>query len=136
AEVLEVPLTPAAVAPHLLEQRRRHLLVAALEVVGEPERPPRAAHERRLDEVVAQDLPAERLAAREARQRAVVHERLDTDDRAVAPVLPVAELPEVETGGEHRPVDAARELLHAREPRAAVDRRPRRLDPPHVGIAP
>src|SRR5204862_6377652 len=57
------------------------------------------------------------------------------DDRVVAPVLPVAELPEVEAGGEHPPVDAARELLHAREQRAAVDRRRRGLDHPDVGIA-
>src|SRR5262249_35920106 len=63
AEMLEVALAPAPVAPHLLEQRGRHLLPAAAEIVGEPERPAGASHERRLDEVVAQDLAAERLAA-------------------------------------------------------------------------
>src|SRR5581483_8131735 len=89
-EVLQVALAPAPVALHLLEQRRGHLFPAPAEVVGEPERPPGAAHERRLDEIVAQDLAAERLATRESREPAVRHERLDADDRVVAPVLAVA----------------------------------------------
>src|SRR5262249_10487075 len=67
AEVLEVPLAPAAVALHLLEEGGRHLLPAAPEVVREPERPAGTPHERRLDEVVAQDLAAERLAPRQTR---------------------------------------------------------------------
>ena len=135
SEVLEVALAPAPVAPHLLEQRRRHLLVAAAEIVGEPERPARAAHQRRLDEVVAQDLAAERRLPGQPRQAAVIHERRDADDRVVAPVLAVAELPEVQPGGEHRAVDAARELLHAREQRAAVHRGRRGLDHADVGMA-
>src|SRR6185436_18947093 len=86
-QVLQVALAPAPVTAHLLEQRRRHLLVAAAEVVREPERPPGAAHERRLDEIVAQDLAAERLASRQAGQSTMVHEGLHADDRVVPPVL-------------------------------------------------
>ena len=94
--MLEVALTPAPVALHLLEQRGGRLLVAPGEVVGEPERVARAPEQRRLDEVVAQDLAAERRPAGQPRQPAVLHERRDAEDRVVAPVLAVAELPEVE----------------------------------------
>ena len=64
---------------------------------------------------MAQDLAAERPAARERGQPAVIHEGLDAHDGVVPPVLAFAELPEVQPGGEHRTVDAAAELLHARE---------------------
>ena len=134
-EVLEVALAPTAVALHLLEQGRRHPLEAAAEIVGEPERPAGAAHQRRLDEVVAQNLAAERRLAGKAWQRAMRHERRDADDRVVAPVLAVAELPVVEAGREHRAVDAAAELLHAREERAPIHRRRRGLDHADVGTA-
>ena len=71
-QVLEVALTPAAIPLHLLEQRRRHFLVRAGEIVGEPHLPAGAPEQRRLDEVVAQDLAAERLAPRQAGQAAAV----------------------------------------------------------------
>src|SRR5207247_9633950 len=134
-QVLQVPLAPAAVALHLREQRRRRLLVAAPEVVGEPEAPPRPPHEGGLHEVVAQDLAAERLPPRQPRERAVLREGLDADDRVVPPVLAVAELPVVESGREHRAVHAARELLQAREQRACVHGRGGGLDHADARVA-
>src|SRR5262249_3825828 len=127
-QMLQVALTPASVALHLLEQRRRHFLPAAAEVVRQPDAPAGASHERRLDEIVAEDLATERLPSPEPRQAAVRHEGRDADDRVVSPVLSVAELPPVQPGGEHRPVDMTRELLDAREQRAAVHRHGGGLD--------
>src|SRR5205807_7723558 len=43
----------------------------------------------------------------------MAHEWRDTDDRVMPPIMRFAELPEVQAGGEQRPVDAGRELLHA-----------------------
>ena len=66
AQVLEVALTPAAVALHLLEQRAGRLLPGSGQIEREPDRPARAAEQRRLDEVVAEDVAAERRLARTA----------------------------------------------------------------------
>ena len=84
---------------------------------------------------MAQDLAAERLPAGEAGQRAVIDEGLDANDRVVPPVLPVAQLPVVEAGREHRAVHPAGELLHAREQRAAVHGRGGGLDHADARVA-
>ena len=124
AQMLQVALAPAAVALHLLEQRRRHLLVAAAagrrRATASSRRAPSAPPRRSRGSGSRRRAAACRAAAAGAQ---CCHERRDADDRVVAPVLAVAELPEVQAGGEHRPVDAAGELLHAREQRAPVDRR-------------
>ena len=120
AEMLQIALTPTPIALHFFQQRRRHLLVTAAQVVRQPERPTGAAHQRRFHEVVAEDLAAERRLAGQLGQSTLFHEGRDAEDRVVTPVLPVAELPEVQAGGEHRPVDAAGELLHAGEERAPI----------------
>ena len=125
-QVLQVALTPAPVALHLLEQRRRRLLVAAGKVEGQPQLPAGASEQRRFDEVVAEDLAAERRLAGQSRQGAVLHERRDANDRVVPPVLTVAELPVVQAGGEHRPVDAAGELLGAARTASADRPKPAR----------
>ena len=52
AEVHQVALAPAAVARQLVDQIRRHLLVAAAEIVRDPHRPPGAAHQCSLDKIV------------------------------------------------------------------------------------
>ena len=51
-EVHQISLTPAAVALQFVDEVRRHLLVAAAEIVDDPHRPARAAHECSLDEIV------------------------------------------------------------------------------------
>ena len=52
----------------------------------------------------------------------------DPDDRVVAPVIRLAQLPEVQARGEQRPVDAGGELLHARVQRLPPGGLWRRLD--------
>ncbi len=44
----------------------------------------------------------------------MLDEGFDPDDRVVTPVVRLAQLPEIEPGGEQRPVDACSELLQAR----------------------
>ena len=82
---------------------------------------------------MAQDVAPERPLARKARKLAVAHERLHADDRVVPPVLGVAELPPVESGGEHRSVDVVGELLGARDERLPVHSRRRGLQDADIG---
>src|SRR4051812_11832280 len=119
--MLHVALAPAPVALELVDQRRRALFVAAGEIAGEPDFPARASHQRRFDKVMAHDLAAERRPAPQAGKAAVLDKRLDAENRVMAPVGALAQLPIMETGGEHRSVGVVRELLHAGEERFAID---------------
>src|SRR3546814_10265759 len=110
-----------------LFRSRRRLLPAAAQVVGHAQFPPRAPQQRRLDEVVAEDLAPERRLARQMRQVAIVDERPDADDRVVAPEVAVAHGEPRKPGGGHRPIDARGELLEAREQRLAARRLRRHL---------
>ena len=58
AQVHEVALAPPMVAGQLVDEVRGHLLVAACQVVGYPHRPACTTHQRRLDEVVGENLAA------------------------------------------------------------------------------
>ena len=120
-DVLQVALAPAPVARGEIDQRRRAFLVAAGEIRQHVDRPARPAHEGRLDEVVAEDVPAEGRAAGQVRQAAMGREGARADDGVVAPVVAVPAGPGRETGGDHRAVDMGRELLGAREQGVAVD---------------
>src|SRR5438094_874282 len=61
-------------------------------------------------------------------------ERCDADDRVVPPIMRFAELPEMQTGGEDRTIDAGRELLRAAIERVASRGLGGRLQDPDVGI--
>src|SRR5581483_6785779 len=115
AQMLQIPLAPAPVALELVENIRRRFFVAARQVGGEPDLETGAPHQRCLDKIVAQDFAAERRLAGKARQAAMAHERRDAQNRVVAPVITLAQLPEVKARAEQRPVNPAGELLHARE---------------------
>src|SRR4051812_2762093 len=78
--VLRVALAPAPIALRAFNQRWRALLVRTLDVTGEPHAPACLAHERSLDEVMAQNPTAEGLASGQVRQRAMVDERLHAND--------------------------------------------------------
>ena len=133
AEVHQVAVAPATVATEFLEQVRRQFLVAARQVVRDPHAPAGAAHQRGLDEVVRHDRARQAARARQRREHAVLHERREADDRVVSPVVRLVELPVVQAGGEQGAVEAAGELLHAREQRVAADRARRGLDDAGVG---
>ena len=132
--VLEIALAPAPVARRDVDERGRALLVAAREVVQHVDRPAGAPHQRRLDEIVAEHVAAERRPAGKVGQPAMGREGSRADDRVVAPVVAVAARPDREPGRDHRAVDPAGELLRPREQRVAVDDQRQRLDDAGVGI--
>ncbi|CCK18174.1 hypothetical protein BN136_4184 [Cronobacter universalis NCTC 9529] len=133
-EVHQVAVTPAAVALELIQQVRRKLFIRAWQIVGNPHAPARAAHQRRFHEVVGEDRACERAFARQRRQRTVLDKRLHADNRVMAPVVRFAQLPEVQTGGKQRSIDACRELLAARIERVHAGGFRRRLDDPGVRV--
>ncbi|MCY1416545.1 hypothetical protein D9M71_320550 [compost metagenome] len=114
AEVHQVAVAPATVTLEFVQQVRRQFFIAARQIVGNPHAPTGTTHERGFDEVVGQDRTGECAFTGQWRQGAVLDERLHADDRVVAPVVRLAQLPEVQAGGEQRPVHAGGELLHAR----------------------
>ena len=111
--VLQIALAPAAVALRIFDHRLRRFLVAAFKVVGEPDLPVLAQQQRGFDEIVAQNLSAKRLAPRQLRQIAKLHERLGADDGVVPPVIAEVQRPVIQPGDEHRRVKAVAELLDA-----------------------
>ena len=97
------------------------MLEAAGEVVGHAHGVAAAADEGGLDEVVAEDEPAEGRLAGELGQAAAVGEGAGADDGVVAPVVAGVAEPGAQAAREHRAVDAAGELLHAGERGGAAD---------------
>src|SRR5262249_60422429 len=110
AQVLEIALAPSPVTLELVQKGRGRLLIAAIEIRRDPDLPPGAPHQRTFDEVMAQDLAAERRASRPPSKTAVPHEGLEPKDGVVTPVVALAELPETTTRRAHRPTRAARAL--------------------------
>src|SRR4029434_8191913 len=94
-EVHQITAAPPLIPAQLVDEVRRHFFVAARQVVGNPDRPARASHQWYCDKIVRQDLAGKRAAAGKALQRAMAHERRDADDRVMAPVMRLAELPEM-----------------------------------------
>ncbi|MNV23386.1 hypothetical protein D3C71_1143980 [compost metagenome] len=132
--VLQVALAPAAVAHQHVGQRRRAFFVAAFEVGHHVRGPAATAHQRGLDKIMAEHVPAERLPARQRRQAGVVGEGLGADDRVVAPVVAFRAMPPGHAATDHRPVHTPAELLHARKQGAPADHRRQGLDQPDVGV--
>src|ERR1044071_4257062 len=112
-QVLHVSLAPAPVALQVVEERRRHLLVAAPEIAREPDFPAGASHKSRLDEIVAHDLAAERRPAGKTAESAILDERLDAETRVGPPRGVSAERPVREPRRKHRAIEASSELLRA-----------------------
>ena len=134
AAVLQVALAPAPVARRDVDERGRALLVAAREVVQHVDRVAGAPHQRRLDEIVAEHVAAERRPAGKVGQPATGREGARADDGVVAPIVAVPARPHREAGRDHRAIDLGGELLRARKQRVAVDDQRQRLDDAGVGV--
>src|SRR6202034_3968821 len=93
AGMLEIALAPSPVAGRKIDERRRALLVGAAKVRQHVDGVPGAKHESRLDEIVAENVAAERRSARQVRQSAMVGESARADDRVMAPVVAVMSHP-------------------------------------------
>src|SRR5215467_7995847 len=103
-QILHVSLTPAQVSLDEFRQAGR-VLLPAFELVGDyTHLVSGPAHQDRLYLVMAQDVTAQRRAARQDRQPAVGKEGIQADDGIVAPVGPARSLP---------PGDSERMKTHA-----------------------
>ncbi|MNS85543.1 hypothetical protein D3C72_1194100 [compost metagenome] len=125
-------MAPATVTLEFVQQVRRQFFIAARQIVGNPHAPTGTTHQRGFHEVVGQDRTGERAFTGQRRQGAVIDKRLHADDRVVAPVVRLAQLPEVQAGGEQRAIHASGELLHARIQGVHARRPWRGLDDPGV----
>ena len=132
--VLEVALAPSPVARRKVDERGRALFVRAGEIGQHVDRVARAPDEPRLDEIMAENVAAERRLARQIRQPAMIGERARADDRVMAPVVAVASHPRVRARADDGAGDPGGELLQAREQRVAVDDERQALDDARVGI--
>ena len=120
-EVLHVPLAPASVALQHIHQRRRPFFVASVRRAQQPHRVARLPHQRRLDEIMTQNVAAEWLLARQRRQRAVFDEGRRADDRIMAPVVCLSTLPVVQPRHERRSIQRLRKLHHTAQQRLRAD---------------
>src|SRR6185437_9440899 len=99
--MLQVALAPAPVPRGEIQQRRWTFLETAAEGGRHPDRPSSTPHQRRFDEIVAQNMPAKRLAALQVRQPGVPRKRTDANDRVVAPVIALGTVPPGNAGRYH-----------------------------------
>ena len=113
--MLHVSLAPAAVALRVLDHRLRRFLVAAFQVVSQPDLPIGLEQQRGFHEIVAENLAAERFAPGQLRQVAMLHERLGADDGVVPPIIAEGLRPKIQPGDENRRVEAVGKLLDAPE---------------------
>ena len=113
AGILQIALAPAAIALQFGQQVRRLLFVATDQIGDEPHVVAGAAHQRCFDEVVRHDAAGHAAGALDRGQSAMLHERLDADDRVVAPIMRFAQLPELHAQREQAARHAGSELLSA-----------------------
>src|ERR1700730_144146 len=99
-----VALAPSAVAPEVVGQGQRIAFIAPAFLRQKTHLVAGAIHKHRLDLIVADDMAAQRRAAREHGQPAVLSERGEADDGVVAPELTAIALPPA--GAEHEDAHA------------------------------
>src|SRR5439155_13099566 len=99
-QMLQVALAPAPVAGGKIRKRGRRFLVAASKRRRHVDGPTSAPHQRRLDEVVAQYMPAERLASPEFGQPRILRKGADANDRIVSPVIAFGAVPPCDPCGQ------------------------------------
>ena len=127
-QMLQIALTPSPVAGGEIQQRRRAFLETAAERGRHMDGPAATSHQRSLDEIVAQDMPAERLAPLQFGKPGVLRKRADPDDGVVSPVIAFGAMPPGDPGGDQRAVQPAGELLPSRKQGSGVDHDRQRLD--------
>ncbi len=132
--MLQITLAPAPVAYRQVDQRRRAFLVAAFQAGHHVHGPAATPDQRSLDEVVAQDMAAERLPSAQFRQAGLFGEGTGTDQRVVAPVIALRPVPPGNAVRDHRAVDPAGELLHPGEQCGAAGDDRQGLDQSGVGM--
>src|ERR1019366_5083261 len=110
-EVLQIALSPAAIAYRDVDQRGRGFLPRAAELRRHAYLPAGAAHQGGLDEVVREYMPAKRLAASQRRQAAALGEGGDANDRVVTPIIAGIAGPRRQSARDHGAIRAGGKLL-------------------------
>src|SRR5271163_2083974 len=111
ANMLEVALAPSSIATGEVDQRGGAFLEAAAERREHVDRPTGPAHQRRLHEIMAQDMTAERRPSRQVGHPAMIGERPRSNDGVVAPIIAVSPHPERQASGDDGAGDPRCELL-------------------------
>src|ERR1700688_3117681 len=132
--VLEVALSPAPVANCDIDQRWRGFFPGAAAVGGHAHLPAAAAHQGGLDEIMRKDEAAERLAAREFGQAAVLRECGHANDGVVTPIIAAVAGPCAQAPIDDGSVDAGRKLLQAPKKGRRADQLRSGLQYPQVRI--
>src|SRR4051812_7161315 len=127
-QMLQIALTPAPVARGKIQQRWRAFLVAAAQRRRHMDSPTATTHERSLNEIMAEDVPAERLAATQFRKGGVLGKSFDTDDGVMPPVVAFGSMPPGNASGNQRAVQPSGKLLPPCEQRSGVHHNRQRLD--------
>src|SRR4051812_30381800 len=87
SQVLQIALTPTAVARREFEQRRRAFLETAAQFWRHVDRPSGPPHERCFNEVMAENVAAEWLAPGKFGQTGMFGKGAHADDGVVPPVI-------------------------------------------------
>src|SRR5450631_1739966 len=132
--MLEIALTPAPVARRKVDECRRTFLVAAAKVRQHIDSVTGTPDQRGLDKIMAENVTAERRPPAQHGQAAMRGESCGANDRVMTPVIAVAPSGDGDARGDHRPVDACRELLKTGKQGIAVDDKRKRLDYARVGV--
>ncbi len=112
SQVLQIALTPSAVARCKIEERRRTFLETAAQFRCHVDRPSGAPHESCFNEVMAENMAAERLAPGKFGQAGMFCKGAHADDGVVSPVIAFRAVPPSDSGGDYRAIKPASELLH------------------------
>src|SRR5258705_7458949 len=92
-QMLKVALAPSPIARSEIQKRRRAFFEAATQGGHHSDRPSCSPHQRRFDKIVAENMTAERLAARQVRQPRVLCECAHANDGVVPPVVAFGAVP-------------------------------------------
>src|SRR5687767_9240246 len=109
--MLQITLTPAPIPFELIGKSRRRFFIAAAQVMNHPDFPTSPAHQRGLDKVMAENFSAQRRVPRQTRKAAMLDEWRSANNRIMAPIVTLTQLPETLACRQHGTIGPARKLL-------------------------
>src|SRR5262249_58321760 len=112
--MLEIALTPAAIAFSKSNKRRWTFFVTTSDFGNEIHFPTGTADESGLDKIVTHDVSAEWWLAREVGQSSMSDERFGANDGIVTPITTIAKMPVSQASGHDGSIQAGRKLVWPR----------------------
>ena len=92
-QMLQIALAPSPVARGEIQQARAGIPRSCRPAWRHVDGPAAAPHQRRFDEIVAEDMPAERLAAPQFGKPRILRKGADANDGVVSPVIAFGAVP-------------------------------------------